>query len=367
MLEKLFSNDNLKLRIFRHLIFWSFVYAYLFFTATIGDLNVKDFLIANLKYLFATIPFIYFLIYFILPRFLIKKKYTTFFLFYFILMFINDEIIRSFYYSNLCSIFFHKDFPNNILNFDWDLIKLKEYSVYSAISYSKFIVISTPPVLTKVLKYWHNTIVMNKELEKKNLEHRMELLRSQIHPHFLFNTLNNLYSLAVDQSKKVPEIIIKISNILRYMLKEYNKKVVSLSEELDIIFTYIELEKLRYGEQLNIEINNEVKEIYQSIIKGPPLVLFTFVENAFKHGPGKSINNSWIKIDIKYIYGELIFKVENNKEEIESNHRNNQNGLGLKNAKTTLDLYFHNKYKLDILKNQDSFKIELKINYKNEN
>ncbi|MFP4023709.1 MAG: sensor histidine kinase [Thiohalospira sp.] len=208
---------------------------------------------------------------------------------------------------------------------------------------------------------------MNKELEKKNLEHRMELLRSQIHPHFLFNTLNNLYSLAVDQSKKVPEIIIKISNILRYMLKEYNKKVVSLSEELDIIFTYIELEKLRYGEQLNIEINNEVKEIYQSIIKGPPLVLFTFVENAFKHGPGKSINNSWIKIDIKYIYGELIFKVENNKEEIESNHRNNQNGLGLKNAKTTLDLYFHNKYKLDILKNQDSFKIELKINYKNEN
>ncbi|MGM0505021.1 MAG: histidine kinase, partial [Bacteroidota bacterium] len=98
-----------------------------------------------------------------------------------------------------------------------------------------------------IFKFWNQTNIKNKELEKINLENRMQLLRNQIHPHFLFNTLNNLYSLAVDRSDKVPEIIIRISDILRYILKEHNKEIVTLKEELDIIYTYIDLEKLRYG------------------------------------------------------------------------------------------------------------------------
>ncbi|MFO7842564.1 MAG: sensor histidine kinase [Bacteroidales bacterium] len=219
-----------------------------------------------------------------------------------------------------------------------------------------------------IFKFWNQTNIKNKELEKINLENRMQLLRNQIHPHFLFNTLNNLYSLAVDRSDKVPEIIIRISDILRYILKEHNKEIVTLKEELDIIYTYIDLEKLRYGDEFNIKINNEVKDIYHTIIQGPPLVLFTFVENAFKHGPGKSTHQSWIKIDIKYQSGIFTFMVENSKEndkDAEKEHIRN-NGLGLNNVRATLDLYFPDRHSLEIIDNQNVFKAVLKINYKND-
>jgi len=226
--------------------------------------------------------------------------------------------------------------------------------------------ISAPALIIKILKYWNKTNSQNKELEKINLETRMELLRNQIHPHFLFNSLNNLYSLALDHSGKVPEIIIRISDILRYMLKEHNKKIVTLEEELDIIYTYTELEKLRYGEEFNIEINNEVKDIYHSIIQGPPLVLFTFVENAFKHGPGKSTHQSWIKIDIKYQSGIFTFMIENSKEQDDIQNKNKNNGLGLKNVKATQELFFPDRHNLEIIDKPDVYKVILKINYKSD-
>jgi len=228
--------------------------------------------------------------------------------------------------------------------------------------------ISAPALIIKIFKFWNQTNIKNKELEKINLENRMKLLRNQIHPHFLFNTLNNLYSLALQESDKVPEIIIRISDILRYILKEHNKEIVALKEELDIIYTYIDLEKMRYGNEFNIKVNNEVIDIYHSIIQGPPLALFTFVENAFKHGPGKSTHQSWIKIDINYQSGIFTFMVENSKEndkDAEKEHTLN-NGLGLKNIRATLDLYFPDRHSLEIIDKPDVFKTKLQINYKND-
>jgi len=226
--------------------------------------------------------------------------------------------------------------------------------------------ISTPALIIKIFKYWNQTNIKNKELAKINLENRMQLLRNQIHPHFLFNTLNNLYSLAIEKSDKVPEIIIKISDILRYMLKEHNKKIVTLKEELEIIYTYIELEKLRYGKEFNIEINNEVDNVYHSIIQNPPLVLFTFVENAFKHGPGKSTHQSWIKIDIKYQSGIFTFMVKNSKEQDNNQNNNKNNGLGLKNVKATQELFFPDRYSLEIIDKPYVFTAILKIDYKSD-
>ncbi|MEE4197082.1 MAG: sensor histidine kinase [Bacteroidales bacterium] len=260
-------------------------------------------------------------------------------------------------------IFFSSEFPQNLNPLKVIDKKKNVQVVYSLVSLSRFILISTPILLIKLFKHWNKINIKNKELKRRNLENRMQLLRNQIHPHFLFNTLNNLYSLALEKSDKVPELIIKISDILRYMLKEHNKKIVTLKEELDIISTYINLEKLRYGKEFNIEINNEVKEIYHSIIKGPPLVLLTLVENAFKHGPGKSTHESWIKIDLKYKSGIFTFMVENSKEQDDNQNRKKNNGLGLKNLKATQELFFPNKHSLEIIDRNDTFKTILKINY----
>lgn len=365
MLEKLIFSKKLKHKIIRHLIYWVLIYLYIFLaTGFIPDL-IFSFLKRNLIHLIISVSFIYLLIYFIFPRYFLKKKYIKFILSYITIILIHEELIRLCYYTKVEPLFFTSSFPKNIISIFSDIENISIINLLFT-SISRFVMISAPALIIKIFKHWNNTTLKNKELSRRNLENRMQLLRNQIHPHFLFNTLNNLYSLAIEKSDKVPEIIIKISDILRYMLKEHNKKIVTLQEELEIIYTYIELEKLRYGKEFNIEINNQVDDVYHSIIQGPPLVLFTFVENAFKHGPGKSTHQSWIKIDIKYQSGIFTFMVENSKEQDNIQSKNNNNGLGLKNVKATQELFFPDRHSLEIIDKLDVFKAILKINYKSD-
>lgn len=366
MLEKIVYSNKKGYRLSRHLIFWFFFWFYFGMkTGLVADM-IPFFLKRSIFFVLLTIPLIYVLIYYAFPKFFLKKKYGKFVLIYIVLLLI-DLFIRLYYYYNIEPYIFKGRFPYPLDQ----LLAENQYLIivnYSFEVFSRFIILSITALLIKILKYWNKTNIKNKELERKNLENKMQLLRNQIHPHFLFNTLNNLYSLALEKSDKVPEIIIKISDILRYMLKEHNKKIVTLKEELDIIYTYIDLEKLRYGDEFNIKVNNEVKDIYHSIIQGPPLVLFTFVENAFKHGPSKSTNQSWIKIEIKYQSGIFTFMVENSKENNKDakKEHNANNGLGLNNVRATLDLYFPGRHNLEIFDKQNVFKTILKINYKSD-
>jgi len=363
MLKKIILDDNIKFKIIRHVIFWLSIYFY--FGLLSGYLYGMTalFLKSKLIYVLITIPFIYFLLYFIYPKYFVKRRYGLFTIFYLLTMFAEISV-RMFYYLKIEPTIFKGKLPMPLADFFEDELILHLVN-FIVISMSRFVVISLIPLVTKILKNWHKSILKNKELEKMTMEHKMSLLRNQIHPHFLFNTLNNLYSITLDNSK-ASRIILKISDILRYMLKEHNKEKVTLKEELDIINYYIDLEKLRYGEELDVELKNKVNAQHQSSIKGPPLVLFTFVENAFKHGARKAIGNSWIKITIKYDTGIFYFIVENSKEkedyEVKSNNKNT--GIGLKNARATLDLYFPKNYILDIINEPDKFKIKLQINYK---
>lgn len=362
MLEKLINSQKTNYRIARHVIFWLFFWFYFGMKTGIVAEMVPFFLKRSIVFILLTIPLIYLLIYIAFPRFFITKQYGKFILIYLGLMLI-DLFIRLYYYYNIEPYIFKGRFP---LPLD-QLLADQKYLIlvnYTFVSFSRFIQISLTAILIKILKHWNNTVLKNKELERINIDNKIKLLRSQIHPHFLFNTLNNLYSLAVYQSKKVPEIIIKISDILRYILKEHNKEIVSLKEELDIINTYIDLEVLRYGNEFNIEVNNYIKDVYHYTIEGPPLVLFTFVENAFKHGPGKSIQESWIKVNLSYKFGVFNFIVENSKDPNAEQVKNKLNGMGLKNARDSLDIFFKGKYTLDIIDKSNYFKIDLKIKYK---
>lgn len=137
----------------------------------------------------------------------------------------------------------------------------------------------------KITLDWISTSKRAARLEKERLEAELRFLRSQISPHFFFNTLNNIYSLSLEQSKKTPETVLKLSELMRYLLYETKHKKQALDKELQCIKNYLDLERLRHGQRVNIDMN------VKGNIKGrkvPSMLFIPFIENAFKHGTGKT-------------------------------------------------------------------------------
>ncbi|MBL7710363.1 MAG: histidine kinase [Chitinophagaceae bacterium] len=188
------------------------------------------------------------------------------------------------------------------------------------------------------------------QLEKKTAE--LNYLKSQTNPQFLFNTLNNLYALAEDRSALTGGAILRLSEILRYMLYESDTNLVAIGKEIQICKEYIELEKMRYDDSLVIEICGEVEDPDLLI---PPLLLIPLIENAFKHGVAETINKPFIHISYSIKERRLFFDVEN------SISRTGSKVIGLGNLRKQLDLLFTD-YKLDINIKETSFQVSLYIN-----
>jgi two-component system, LytTR family, sensor kinase len=198
-----------------------------------------------------------------------------------------------------------------------------------------------------LLNYNSKTVSRNKELLNKILATQLQLkeqelhyLKRQIHPHFLFNTLNTIYGFALKQSKHTPEIILKLSNLLDYILYQVNKPKVSLKEEVLHIQEYIELEKIRFQDTLNVEFgSNQISEEMQIA----PMLLIPFVENAFKHG---NLVDGFLRIIIRVevINDKLSFFIKNTVKEYDST--NEKSGIGLQNIRKRLELNYSNNYQL---------------------
>ncbi|MEP7141231.1 MAG: sensor histidine kinase [Ferruginibacter sp.] len=195
-----------------------------------------------------------------------------------------------------------------------------------------------------------------KNLTREKLETELKFLRNQTNPHFLFNTLNNIYALARKKSDDTPEVVMKLSKLLRFMLYETKKPSINIGDEIKMLDDYIELERIRYNGRLTInflrEIDNEMEQI-------SPLVLLPFVENAFKHGASESRFESYIHIDMKLQKSLLNFNIENTKE------NNDNNGLteniGLTNVRRQLELIYSD-YDIKVQNETSVFKIALTIN-----
>jgi two-component system LytT family sensor kinase len=194
-----------------------------------------------------------------------------------------------------------------------------------------------------------------KELIKDKLETELKFLRQQTSPHFLFNTLNNIYALARKKADNTAEVVMKLSTLLRFMLYESKKDLISISEELRILDDYIELEKIRYDERFTISFQREIDEPNQKIA---PLLLLPFIENAFKHGVSESRFNSFIHIEMKLKEEHLFFCVENSTE---NNHHEIIDGIGLSSVRRQLELMYR-EYKLHFENENDIFKAHLNIN-----
>lgn len=212
--------------------------------------------------------------------------------------------------------------------------------------------------LLKFVEDYFELEARKKELENEQLLSELRFLKAQINPHFLFNTLNNLYYLAVNQSPNTPEVILKLSQMMRYLLHDSNHPRVPMSKEIEYMQNYIDLEQMR--------LTNEVPILFE--VKGnverhriAPLIFITFLENAFKHGVSSSSKNSWIKINIFIENGSCTYTVSNSKISENSKTVNEKSGIGLQNVTRRLDLSYPDIHELIIEDNNDNYTVTLKL------
>jgi len=218
-------------------------------------------------------------------------------------------------------------------------------------------------VAIKLLKRWYLKQKETEQVIREKVNAELQLLKAQVHPHFLFNTLNNIYSFILNGSDRATEMIKKLSSLLNYILNDCNQRFVSLEKEISMVQDYIALEQIRYGDRLNLSMH------LQGSAKGKmisPLLLIPFVENSFKHGTSRTLTHPWVKLEIHIEHDFLELKLSNNKPEV-SQEITNKKGIGLSNVKKRLQLLYPDTHSLTILENDMSYDVFLKIALNHEN
>jgi two-component system LytT family sensor kinase len=215
------------------------------------------------------------------------------------------------------------------------------------------------------IAHWNKQEQILINLNEEKVKSELSLLKYQVHPHFLFNMLNNIYSSALIKSPETANQILNLSNFIEYNLYHSKKELVPLNEEFEYLNNFTELQKIRLGDKLNVEIvlPEDAHKVYIQ-----PLLLLPIIENSIKHGVENSIHNSWVKIviNINEDHNELTIEVSNSIEESVSNNANLETGgMGLDNLRKQLKLYYPDKHLLNILKEESVFTIILKIIYNN--
>jgi len=197
------------------------------------------------------------------------------------------------------------------------------------------------------------------QLQKEKLEAEMSFLKSQINPHFLFNALNNIYTLTVIQSDAAPDNLLKLSDMLRYMLYECKAEKVPLHKEITYIENFIDLYKLKDSSGLNIEV--EIDK-HRPDLMIAPLLFVPFIENAFKHSKVEDTNKGWIRIGLKVVDEKIVFEVANSKP-AQTFTKDKTGGIGLQNVQRQLELMYPQKHELRIEAEGDEFRVLLEIGF----
>ncbi|MFP4469904.1 MAG: sensor histidine kinase [Bacteroidales bacterium] len=290
----------------------------------------------------------YFTVYFLIPEYLMQRRYKMFLL-YFVLSALFFMLLQR---STIVFVTYPVLYPGEntgpFFRFNYIYIFFNIY-VMAAIFAS-----------IKLFEYWFVDQKENRELQQQKLESELKFLKSQIHPHFLFNTLNNLYALTLDKSDRAPEVVVKLSDLLSYMLYECNVPRVPLEKEIQLLKDYLDLEKIRYprGLKVNLEVQGRINGKMIA-----PLLLIPFVENGFKHGMSRQIGNPRMNILLDVKDYSLIFKIQNTKPAAGQNDETGYTeGIGLKNVRRRLDLIYGEAYDLKLNNAEHTFSVTLKLN-----
>jgi len=209
----------------------------------------------------------------------------------------------------------------------------------------------------KLLKNWYLKHKEAAQLAREMLKAELQLLKAQVHPHFLFNTLNNIYSFIINDSPTATEAIKKLSTLLRYIIYECNQPLVKLEKELQMIKGYIDLEKIRYGESFNMSLQIQGNAGNKMI---SPLLLIPFLENSFKHGASQMLTHPWVNLDIVIEEQNLYFNLSNSKP-LSTGEYPVTKGLGLRNVKKRLAILYPGTHSLNITEDVMSFNVSLKV------
>ena len=326
-----------RLRIFWHILFWSVVLIY--YTAFFGHQNgyyklTFQFIIYLLPITIATT---YTFNYYLIPKYLLKNRIWLFSLLSFY------SLVISFYFISLII------FPFMVLgtrSVNMETLDRSFLDIYFLVVGMYMVILIA--ILIKLLKFSYEKQTLNLQLLKEKTEAELEMLRSQINPHFLFNTLNNIYTLSLKKSEQTPEVVLKLSDMLDYLLYESNSNLVPLKKEITLIENYLYLQQIRFGNRLKVNFKKNINSKEQQIA---PMLLLPFVENSFKHGVGKHRNSAWINIELSTDIGNIEFYVSNSQSEIEPDKNSNTSGgIGLYNVRKRLNLiYANNLYPSDQL------------------
>ncbi len=339
-LDWLFKN-----RVLQHVLFW--VAHIVFYAVLYGSFadNYRQTFFEELIYLPGKMLFTYFVLYFLLPQFLLIGKYWSFLLWLIVSSFVIGIVQRYVAYSIHYPIYYPQWLGDPFFYFP-KIVKML-VPIYPVTFFA---------VAIKLLKFWYANQQAQQVLTQEKLQAELRFLKTQIHPHFLFNTLNNLYALTLKKSERAPEMVLKLSELINYMLYECTGDEVPLTKEIKFIRNYGDIEKMRYGDKLDIDIrvSGDVNDR-----KIAPLVLLPFVENCFKHGASEELQQSWVKVTIDVQSSVTIIKVENNKAT--ANGIAKKEGIGIQNVKRRLDLIYPDQHELKIINGKETFLVILAI------
>jgi hypothetical protein len=286
--------------------------------------------------------FAYIQMYRLVPNYLLKKKYKSYLLYSF--LFLTISVFYAHLVGATMMLWKMKVFSS-----------LPKYLIGYGRSAFSLLPSAGLAVVIKLLKEWFHQREMALKAENEKVKIQLESLRSQIHPHFLFNTLNNLYSLTLTSSSSASLVVVHLSDLLRYMLYECKEQEVSVDKELQLLKKYIELEKLRYGSRLEISftISGETKHLAIA-----PLLLLPFVENSFKHGVNEQLDQCWISIHAHVERNNFTFQVSNSKID---KQENTFGGIGMENVRKRLDLLYPNAHKVNVTEEEEIYIVKLEL------
>ncbi len=222
-----------------------------------------------------------------------------------------------------------------------------------------FLVVSTLIKFTRDSISLQDAEIRINEIQRQKIESELSALKTQVNPHFFFNTLNSLYSLSLDKSEKVPELILKLSGLMRYMLYETKDSIVPMSKQLEFLQSYLYLEKLRLDDAAEIDLQIIGDHTDLAIT---PLLFLPFIENSFKHGAKEKSSHPYIHIFVNLEHRDKVgFIIENNTDIYNEDELEKKDGIGLINVKKQLELLYPGKYTLSLYNKQNVFRVELTI------
>lgn len=370
LFSKIILSDKKNDRIKCHLIFWFFWWVYfavLHAANPFGKPEISYFrnpvftFTESVFFLIGQIPLTYGMLYWVLPKFILKKKYFLAVISIFILWFFGG-ILHLYLINDIFPIVLSLILPERFLV---NTQRPPSASFFMALlaTYKGAFVVAAIAFVIKFGKYWYLKEQRNLQLQKENTEVQLKLLTAQVHPHFLFNTLNNIYSQTQTESPKGSKMIMELSDMLRYILAEGSKLQVPLKKELTMIQDYINLEKVRYGNKLDLHLSIPEETGKLQIA---PLLLLPFVENCFKHGASKFLTNPWINLKIEIKEKKIFLKLMNGKDD-NMEERHSKLGTGITNVQKRLNLLYPDKYELQICDEREVFVINLWINLSEAN